>query len=244
MPKGGGCGILPGMTIPPNATQEELEELLRRGLRHSMRTLVLAGVLLSPFCYLRCLVNPLWVLGLKVPGIFVTALFGCYVGWQYVQGNPAAGESALLWWAVWAGIMLILHYILYALSPLDLYRQSRKYRTATGGSSSGIAAPQGYRLELHKNAEGYGQSELLLHAPQRGLYALRWEISGYSGELRARQDERVTPPAWSELETQQNSTILTELYRLEPGNHRLCLQLADRDAPAPECVMITQLNMD
>lgn len=232
------------MRIPPNATQEELEELLRRGFRHSMRMLVTAGVLLSPFCYLRCLVNPLWVLGLKVPGIFVTALFGCYVGWQYVQGNPAAGESALLWWAVWAGIMLVLHYILYALTPLALYRQSGKYHTATGDSSSGTTAPQGYRLELHKNAEGYLQGELLLQAPQRGLYALRWEVSGYHGELRPTRDAKVTPPAWSEQETQQNSTILTELYRLDPGCHRLRLQLADRDAPAPKHAMVTQLNAD
>ena len=70
------------MNIPQNATQQELEQILRAGIKHAVRMVLLAGVLLSPFCYLRCLLNPLWVLGLKVPGIFVTALCGCYVGWQ------------------------------------------------------------------------------------------------------------------------------------------------------------------
>ena len=230
------------MTIPPNATQEELETQLRSGLRHSTRMVLLAGALLSPFCYLRCLLNPLWVLGLKVPGIFVTALFGCYVGWQYVQGSPAAGETALLWWAAWAGIMLIIHYIFYALTPLSLYRQSRKYRTATGSEGSGTTAPQAHPLKLHKNAEGYLQAEFQLHAPQRGLYALRWEISGYSGTFCPQKDEVLTLPAWSEHAVLEDGATLTELYRLEAGTHRLCLLLADRDAPRPASATLTQLN--
>ncbi|MBR5886698.1 MAG: hypothetical protein IKZ07_00645 [Akkermansia sp.] len=233
------------MTIPPQATQEELESILSAGMRHSARMVLLAGVLLSPFCYLRCLLNPLWVLGLKVPGIFVTALFGCYVGWQYVNGNPAAGETALLWWAVWAAIMFIIHYIFYTLQPINLYRQSKKYQPAIiaePDSASAITAPQTHPIKLHKNAEGYLHSEVLLHAPKRGLYALRWEIGAYDGEFCPRRNDSLAHPIWSEQTVQEKNT-LTELYRLEAGTHRLNLQLSDRDAARPESATLTQLNM-
>lgn len=228
------------MNIPPQATQEELESLLRSGIRHSTRMIVLAGILLSPFCYLRCLLNPLWVLGLKTPGIFITSLFACYVGWQYVNGTPTAGETALLWWAVWAGIMFIIHYIFYTLTPFSLSRQSKKYCQPTGGGQDGISAPQAHPLKLHKNDEGYLQAEVLLHAPQRGLYALCWELTGYAGEFTPQRDDSVARPAWSEHTTEHGST-LTELYRLEAGTHRLRLQLSNRDAARPAAATLTQL---
>lgn len=228
------------MNIPPNATQSELEEQLRAGIRHSTRMIVLAGLLLSPFCYLRCLLNPLWVLGLKVPGIFVAALFACYVGWQYVNGNPAAGETALLWWAVWAGIMFIIHYIFYALTPLSLSRQSKKFQQPTEKEKNGMTAPQAHPLKLHKNDQGYFHAEVLLHAPQSGLYALRWELTGYTGEFTPQKDDTVARPIWSERTTEPTNT-LTELYRLEPGTHRLRLQLADRDTARPTTATLTQV---
>lgn len=228
------------MTIPPHATQEELEQLLKTDFRKSTRRIVLAGVLLSPFCYLRCLLNPLWVLGLKVPGIFVTALFGCYVGWQYVQGNPVAGETALLWWAAWAGIMLILHYIFYSIVLIRLHIRNKEYCPAIEDKEEAITAPCALPLQLRKNAEGYLQIELLLHAPVRGLYALRWELCGYEGEFAPHTDSHIAAPAWAEHSIQDTNT-LTELYRLEAGNHRLRLRLVNRDAEHPGSATLTQL---
>lgn len=229
------------MTIPPHATQEELETHLRADIRHGIRMVLLAGILLSPFCYLRCLLNPLWILGLKVPGIFVTALFGCYVGWQYVNGSPAAGETALLWWALWAAIMLLLHYIFYAFAPINLYRQCKKYQPASTECPPGSPAPHKQPLSLHKNDEGYLLAEFRLLAPRRGLYAIRWELTGYNGEFAPIKEAACTPPALSHHARGENNS-LTELYRLEVGTHCLRLRLADRDAPPPEQITITQLN--
>lgn len=229
------------MTIPPHASQEELETQLRADIRNGIRLVLLTGILLSPFCYLRCLLNPLWVLGLKVPGIFVTALFGCYVGWQYVNGAPEAGETAMLWWAVWAAIMLLLHYIFYAFTPINLYRRCKKYQPANTDTAPGIPAPHQQPLNLYKNAEGYQQAEFRLLAAQRGLYAIRWELKGYKGDFATINEEAITPPALSH-HAQGETNCLTELYRLEAGTHRLQLRLADRDASRPESVTITQLN--
>lgn len=227
------------MTIPPNSTQEELEEILSTHIRQSIRTVVLTGLLLSPFCYLRCLLNPLWVLGLKVPGIFVTALFTCYVGWQYVNGNPAAGESALLWWAVWAAIMLLIHYILFTLIPIELYRNSKRYQSPTS-TAPGTAAPQALTIPYKRNPEGYPQAEVTFHAPKRGLYALQWDIEDYQGELIPVRENHITRAAYSQ---QSSRTIhsITEIYRLEPGSHLLCLRAANRDAAPPATVTLTQL---
>lgn len=229
------------MNIPQNATQEELEQILRSGINHAVRMVLLAGVLLSPFCYLRCLLNPLWVLGLKIPGIFVTALFGCYVGWQYVNGNPGAGETALLWWAVWAAIMFIIHYIFYALTPISLCRNSRKINSPIGDDMSGVTHPQELTIKLHKNPEGYLQATVQLCAPVTGLYALRWELCDYAGEFATVTDEGVSRAAFSEHSI-ENKNTLTEIYRLQAGTHNLCLRLADRDAARPSPVVLTQLN--
>lgn len=227
------------MTIPPNSTQEELEEILSTHIRQSIRTVVLTGLLLSPFCYLRCLLNPLWVLGLKVPGIFVTALFTCYVGWQYVNGNPAAGESALLWWAVWAAIMLLIHYILFSLIPIELYRNSKRYQPPTS-TAPGTAAPQALTIPCKRNPEGYPQAEVTFHAPKRGLYALQWDIEDYHEEFIPVRENHITRAAYSQQSTHPEH-LLTEIYRLEAGSHLLCLRAANRDAAPPASVTLTQL---
>ena len=229
------------MNIPQNATQQELEQILRAGIKHAVRMVLLAGVLLSPFCYLRCLLNPLWVLGLKVPGIFITALFGCYVGWQYVNGNPTAGETALLWWAVWAAIMFIIHYIFYILTPISLYRNSKKINSPISDAKDGVTSPQNLAVKLHKNAEGYLQACVQLVAPVTGLYALRWELSGYAGKFATVTDEGVSTAAYSQHSI-DNNNMLTEIYRLQAGVHNICLRLADRDAARPTSTTLTQLN--
>ncbi len=225
------------MTIPPNATQEELKKTLRHEMWRGIGLVSLAAVLLSPFCYLRCLLNPLWVLGLKVPGLFVTALFTCYVGWQYVQGDAAAGETALLWWAAWAGIMLIIHYILFSLTPFNLWRHSKKH-LSPNTDKKGTEAPQQAPLHWQKNEQGFKQAEFILSAPVRGIYAINWALPGYTA--RVSTPEGAARPAISAFQAQENA--LTELYKLEPGSHRISLQLDDRDAPPPSSATLTQLS--
>ena len=226
------------MDIPPHATQKDLEKLLSSEIRHSLHLMALSGVLLSPFCYMRCLLTPLWVLGLRTQGIFVTAIFGCYVGWLYVDGKAEAGETALMWWAVWAATMLIIHYLLYSLTALRLHRLSRKEQPPTT-SSPGTTKPHQQTITWSKSAEGYWQAEMVLQAEQPGIYALRWELDGSSADITT--PTGCTPPALSHM-SRQAPTTLTELYRLAPGAHSLGLQLSDRDIPHPPGCMLTQLN--
>lgn len=235
------CAILPRMMISPDASQEQLENMLRRELRSGLRAVVLTGVLLSPFCYLRCLLNPLWVLGLKVPGIFVTALFTCYVGWQYVSGRPTAGEDALLWWAVWAGFMLIIHYCLFAASPIRLYLNSRKFQAATT-NDQGEIRPCQHPLKLHKNQQGYQQALVNFRAEKKGIYVLRWELTGYRGQFRLNTSQDIAQPALSQYTADDEGCTFTEFYRLEEGTHLLSLELEDRNSPPPSTATLTQLG--
>lgn len=229
------------MTIPPDATQDDLKRNLNMRLKKTGKLMLKAGLFLSLFCYLRCLLNPLWVLGLKAPGIFVTALFGCYVGWQYVNGTPAAGEQALLWWAVWAGIMLLIHYTLYGLSFLRVYRNCKKYQQPKS-NTPGMRRPQAHPLTWQRNKEGYLQAEIVLQAPQQGLYALRWELTGYEGKMEPAEGELYTQAALSEHNITEHCNSLTEFYSLAKGNHKLGLRLMNRDATAPTTGTLTQLN--
>lgn len=227
------------MDIPPHANQEDLEHLLSSEIRHSLHQMALTGVLLSPFCYMRCLLNPLWVLGLRTQGIFVTAIFGCYVGWLYVDGKAEAGETALLWWAVWAATMLIIHYFLYSLTALRLYRLSKKEQQP-GSPVQGTTEPRQLSLAWSKSAEGYWQAGLVLQANRPGIYALRWELNDGATDITS--PVGCTPPALSHLSRQAPTTTLTELYRLATGAHSLGLQLSNRDIPPPSNCMLTQLN--
>ena len=227
------------MTIQQHASQEELEQLVRTHIRKAMKLMLVVGVLLSPFCYLRCLLNPLWVLKLKTQGIFVTALFACYVGWLYVNGNSAAGETALLWWAAWAGIMFFIHYCFYACRPIALLRQSKKYQPAGQTSSAAITSPQQYPLCWKKNAQGYQEARLCLHAPTRGLYKLAWELPGYTGEINT--PDTCTPSAISLQGSPDSTTTIIEIYRLEPGDHTIGLALTNRDTEPPQEGKITQM---
>ncbi len=227
------------MTIQQHASQEELEQLVRAHIRKAMKLMLVVGVLLSPFCYLRCLLNPLWVLKLKTQGIFVTALFACYVGWLYVNGNSAAGETALLWWAAWAGIMLIIHYCFYACRPIALLRQSKKYQPAGPDCHTAITAPQQHPLSWQKNAQGYQEARLCLHAPTRGLYKLAWELPGYTGEINT--PDTCTPSAISLQGQPDGTNTIVEIYRLEPGSHTIGLTLSNRDTQPPTNATITQV---
>lgn len=216
-------------------TQEELETIARDYEQEARRKFLLIGSTRQWLgSLLLCLLNPLSLIGLSLPGLLAGILFLILLAWKGIEGELDAMRTLLLWWCLWAallyGISFIIRCIIWRYSRKGLHRY---HPPLPADALPGQSACAGERKApaLHwQHKDNAWQAEALVHAPARALYGWSLLLEDFPGTLAMAPEKSFAVIADEAPGLRSRYQIL---YRLEPGWHRLRFTLSAPDSPQP-----------
>lgn len=198
-------------------------------------------------CAVGALLFPGLILGVRRAVWVTVGLLGLLVG-AWLWELPWVPLQILYFWLVWSAILWVCWTVFVLVMGVVMYVRHGRYAAPDAGvEEAGIVAP--WEKALHwvptKVAEGEElaqtgyEGELVLEAPQRGLYVLeaRWKDSAV-GEIFWTGRKQA---CWQENEEVPGEyAVRRAVFRLEAGRHVLRLWVVS-DVPPVECC-VTQLN--
>lgn len=226
------------MTITTNTPQAELKQLSDAAIKREF----LKGTPLNLGKFLRYvllyLLFPGMVFGFAA-GIVLTAVFCLALTGILIWGDESDASVAIYSWLAAGLVVVVLVNIVVIRAGWRESKQRAAYRPAKGGLKRPVTAPSGYEPHWHEK-DGFHISEMVLNAPQRGIYAILVTIPEYDGRQLITGGKTGTCTVQAEGKPGETFHALT-LYRLEQGHHELTWATPARSKPAPK-LSLTQLN--
>ena len=166
---------------------------------------------------------PAAILG-PLPGIVGTAVLAAVAAYLWLWSTPQALDSFLWFWLVWAlvdwGLLLLFRFVV----ALCRFRQFQVFLPAEETVAADLHPGSSLSLELEENL----LHPLVVQVPARGVYVLRVTVADADSRVAlcfdgsACMEEHEVVPGLAHAHA--------AAYRLEPGCHRLSVQVQGRAA--------------
>lgn len=157
-------------------------------------------------------------------GIAGTAVLASVAAYLWLWGTPHALDSYLWFWLAWALVDWVLLLLFRFGMAVWEYRQFKAFLPAEETAAADLHPGSGMTLELGENQ----QYPLVVQVPACGVYVLKVTVADADSRVVlcfdgcACMEEHEVVPGLAHSHA--------AAYRLEPGCHRLCVQV--QGAPA------------
>ena len=235
LPLRGGFGIIPGVKIDRNTTQEELLLLRRKVTRRRFLRSTPLNIPMFLRYTILFLLFPWMIFGFKF-GMLATLVYTCaLLGMLLSDATQAALCCSAVWFSL--GACVIVYITAREIQQARRTRRlARLYRPAEREKSGALVRPEQKELRWKKDGKSRTAS-ICLKAPQKGIYALLLTLNDYTGG-RIIAEGKVgvcIVPSEGEVKGIRHALIL---YSLEAGCHTLTWR-ADKGFGT---TTLTQLN--
>lgn len=214
-------------------TQDELETIARKYEQEARKKFLLIGNIRQFLgSLLLCLLNPLSMIGLPLPGLLTGIFFLILLAWKGMDGEFGSIRTLLLWWCLWAallyGISFIIRCIIWQSGKKELYHYHPPLPTDKLPGQISCAGERNAPVLHWQRSNNAWLAKAFVHVPDRALYGWRLTVEDYQGTLSKEPDNACAvladeAPGWR--------NCYQMLYRLEPGWHCLSFAMTTPDSP-------------